>query len=62
MSERGSEARWAHLLWQRHNLRMEEFLEFPRDKKLAYIASEMLEQEDPARFDSFLYYSKLIKK
>ena len=29
---------WAHILWQRHNLRMEEWAEMSRDVQLAYIA------------------------
>ena len=60
MAEQGTEARWAHILWQKHNLPMEEFLDFPRKKKLAYIASEILENEDPVRTDSVLYYLKLM--
>lgn len=38
---------YAHILWQRHNLRMEEFAEMPRNVQLAYIASEQLEGEHP---------------
>ena len=38
---------WAHILWQRHNLRMEEWAEMPREVQLAYIASEQLESEHP---------------
>lgn len=40
---------YAHILWQRHGLRMEEFAEMPRNLQLAYIASEQLERENPAR-------------
>ena len=38
---------WAHLLWQRRGLRMEEFSEMPRNVQLAYIASEQLAMECP---------------
>lgn len=38
---------WAHLLWQKRGLRMEEFAEMPRDVQLAYIASEKLVMENP---------------
>ena len=44
----GADWRMAHILWQRHGLRMEEYAEMPRNVQLAYIASEMLEQELPA--------------
>lgn len=38
---------YAHLLWQKHGLRMEEYAEMPRNVQLAYIASEQLEAEHP---------------
>lgn len=38
---------WAHLLWQKRSLRMEEFAEMPRNVQLAYIASEQLAMERP---------------
>lgn len=38
---------YAHILWQRRGLRMEEFAEMPRNVQLAYIASEQLVQEHP---------------
>ena len=38
---------WAHLLWQRRGLRLEEFSEMPRNVQLAYIASEQLAMECP---------------
>ena len=37
----------AHILWQRHGLRMEEFAAMPRHIQLAYIASEEREYESP---------------
>ncbi|MCD8150602.1 MAG: hypothetical protein LUE92_13800 [Clostridiales bacterium] len=45
---------WAHVLWQRHNLRMEEFDAMPRKRKLFYIASELTEGSDPCRRDIFI--------
>ena len=45
--EDSPEWRWAHIMWQRHNMRMEEFAFLPRDVQIAYIASELLENEEP---------------
>lgn len=38
---------YAHILWQKRGLRMEEFAEMPRNIQLAYIASEQLAMEHP---------------
>ena len=38
---------WAHILWQKRNLRMEDFADMPRNVQLAYIASEQLAQKVP---------------
>ena len=38
---------WAHILWQKRGLRMEELAEMPRDVRLAYIASEELAKKYP---------------
>ena len=38
---------YAHILWQKRGLRMEEFAEMPRRVQLAYIASEELATEHP---------------
>lgn len=38
----GSEANWAHILWQRHNLRPDEFEAMPPQKKAFFIASEII--------------------
>lgn len=38
---------WAHILWQRKGMRMEEFADMPRNVRLAYIASEQLAMERP---------------
>lgn len=37
----------AHLMWQRHGMRLEDWAELPRHIQLAYIASEELEKESP---------------
>ena len=44
---------WAHMLWQRHNLRPEEFDAMSIKRKMFYIASEQLESESPCRLDVF---------
>ncbi len=38
---------WAHILWQKRGLRMEEFAGMPREVRLAYVASEELAQKNP---------------
>lgn len=38
---------WAHILWQRRGIRLEEFADMPRNLQLAYIASEQLANERP---------------
>lgn len=38
---------YAHILWQKRGLRMEDFAEMPRNVQLAYIASEQLSCEHP---------------
>lgn len=40
-----------HRLWQRHNLRMEDFYNMSRRLQLLYIASELVEEENPCRHD-----------
>jgi len=39
--------RWAHILWQRKGLRMEEFAAMTPNVQLAYIASEQLSMKTP---------------
>ena len=39
--------RWAHILWQKKGLRMEEFAAMEPDVQLAYIASEELAMNYP---------------
>lgn len=41
------ESVWAHVLWQRRGLRMEEFMAMSRELKCVYVASEMLAGNDP---------------
>lgn len=41
------EWRFAHILWQKRGLRMEEFAEMPKNVQRAYIASEQLAEENP---------------
>ena len=48
----GSETYWAHVLWQRHGLRPEEFDRMSRRQKLFYIASEEEESARPCRRDT----------
>lgn len=38
---------WAHILWQKRGLRMEEFADMERNVQLAYIASEELVTKHP---------------
>ena len=50
--DKGSDGYWASVLWQRHNLRPEEFFNMPRKTQIFYIASEILEEKDPVRMDT----------
>ena len=43
----GQDWYWAHILWQKRGIRLEDFAEMPRNVKLAYIASEQLASESP---------------
>ena len=43
----GTDWQYAHILWQKRGLRMEEFAEMPRNVQLAYIASERLSNDYP---------------
>ena len=36
-------------MWQRHNIPMDDFLDWPYHKKIAHIASEIQEAENPVR-------------
>ena len=46
-SDESIEWQWAHILWQRRGLRMEDFAEMSTNVRLAYIASEQLAMERP---------------
>lgn len=46
-SDNGADWLWAHLLWQKRGLRIEEFADMPRNVQLAYIASEQLASKYP---------------
>jgi len=39
-------ASWAHVLWQNHGLRMEEFYDMPPSLRHLYIASEQVLAEE----------------
>lgn len=52
MADAYNDGYWASVLWQRHNLRMEEFHAMPRRLKLLYIASELEEDRNPVRHDT----------
>jgi hypothetical protein len=43
---------WAHVMWQRHGISIEVFLDWSKRKRLAYIASELIEDENPVRRDT----------
>lgn len=45
--DEAAEWQWAHILWQKKGLRMEEFADMPKNVQLAYIASEQLEMNSP---------------
>lgn len=56
------EWQYAHILWQKRGLRMEEFAEMPRNVKLAYIASEQLEDSHPVNASDRLAHVYIKKK
>lgn len=41
------ESVWAHMLWQRRGLRIEEFMAMSFGLKCVYVASELLEGKEP---------------
>lgn len=45
--EQSYEWMWAHILWQKKGIRMEEYVTMERNVRLAYIASEELSMEKP---------------
>ncbi len=36
----------AHMLWQSHGLKIEDFMNMPQDLQCSYIASEQIEADD----------------
>ena len=58
MGEDGDfESMWAHILWQRRGLRMEEFLAMSQTCQLVYIASEILASKDPQNMTDVMVHS-----
>lgn len=53
---------WAHLLWQKKHLRMEEFASMEKNVRLAYIASEELAMKSPLNATERLAKGFLVKK
>ncbi len=53
---------WAHVLWQKKGLRMEEYATMERNVRLAYIASEELAIEIPLNANERLAKGYLKKK
>ena len=53
---------WAHRLWQKRGIRMEEYAEMDRNMQLAYIASELLAEEIPLAADDRLAKVYIKKK
>lgn len=45
--EQSYEWMWAHILWQKKGIRMEEYVAMERNVRLAYIASEELSMKKP---------------
>ena len=41
------DSRWAHVLWQRRGLRMEEFMAMSMELKCVYVASELVADREP---------------
>ncbi len=48
---------WAHILWQRRGLRMEEFMAMSDELKLLYVASELLANEQPQNMTDVMVHS-----
>lgn len=49
------DAYWAHVLWQRHGLRIEDYEKMTEAQKAFYIASERYEDEHPCRKDGYMF-------
>lgn len=48
---------WAHILWQRRGLRMEEFFSMSDTCRLVYVASEILASEQPQNMTDIMVHS-----
>ena len=58
MDEDGDfESMWAHILWQRRGLRMEDFLSMSETCQLVYIASEILADHQPQNMTDIMVRS-----
>ena len=58
MDEDGDfESMWAHILWQRRGLRMEEFLRMSQECQMVYIASELLAADQPQNMTDIMVHS-----
>ena len=58
MDEDGDfESMWAHILWQRRGLRMEDFLSMSETCQLVYIASEILANQQPQNMTDIMVHS-----
>ena len=58
MDEDGDfDSMWAHILWQRRGLRMEEFFRMSETCRLVYIASEILANDQPQNMTDIMVHS-----
>lgn len=48
---------WAHILWQRRGLRMEDFFSMSEGLQLVYIASELLASTQPQNMTDVMVHS-----
>lgn len=48
---------WAHVLWQRRGLRMEEYFRMSESCRLVYIASELLASKQPQNMTDIMVKS-----
>ena len=48
---------WAHILWHRRGLRMEEFMAMSEGCKLVYVASEILASSQPQNMTDIMVHS-----
>lgn len=58
MSEDGDfDSMWAHILWQKRGLRMEDFFAMSEPCRLVYIASEILAGKEPQNMQDIMVHS-----